>query len=148
MTLVRWRPVRGLLDIREDVDRLFDEFFFDLPAVRYSDGGFWSPRVDISETDDELIITAEVPGMEKGDLKVSVEDGVLTLKGEKKHEKELKDANCHRIERRYGTFQRSFAFPAGVEPDKVRAKYEDGVLRVTLPKAEEVEPKEIEVKVE
>lgn len=147
MTLVRWSPMRGILELQEEMDRLFSNLLFDLPPVRYYDGGVWNPRVDISETEDEFVITAEIPGAKKEDLKVTVKDNVLTLQGEKRQEKETKEADYHVVERRFGSFLRSFTLPAGIEPDKIKARYEDGILRVTLPKSEEVKPKEIKVEI-
>jgi HSP20 family protein len=110
--------------------------------------GVWSPSVDVSETKDNVVIKAEIPGMTKDDVKISIQDNVITLKGEKKQEKEEKDANYHRIERSYGSFCRSFTLPAAVKADKIKATYKDGILNVTLPKTEEVKPKEIPINVE
>jgi HSP20 family protein len=102
----------------------------------------------VSETKDNLVINTEIPGMSKDDVNVSVKDNVLTLSGEKKQEKEEKDADYHRIERSYGSFSRSFTLPTSVQPDKVKAAYKDGILRITLPKSEEVKPKQIPITVE
>ncbi len=113
--------------------------------VRFTDE--WSPTVDISETKDEVIVKAEVPGMTKEDISVFLQDNVLTLRGEKKQEKEEKDKTFHRVERSYGSFVRSFTLPTLVQADKVKAAYKVGVLQITLPKAEEVKPKEILVSV-
>jgi len=113
--------------------------------VRFTDE--WSPTVDISETKDEVIVKAEVPGMTKEDISVFLQDNVLTLRGEKKQEKEEKDKTFHRVERSYGSFVRSFTLPTLVQADKVKAAYKVGVLQITLPKAEEVKPKEILISV-
>ena len=148
MAITRWRPFRDLISIQDEMNRLFDDFF-ERPVTRPEwTGGVWCPCVDMSETKDNVIIKTEIPGMSKDDVKVSVQDNVLTLSGEKKQEKEEKDANYHRIERNHGSFSRSFTLPASVKPDKVKATYKDGVLNITLPKSEEVKPKEIPISVE
>src|SRR4029077_11323178 len=107
----------------------------------------WVPPVDIAEDEKEYTIKAELPGVNKEDVRVTVEGGVLTITGERKAEKEEKDKKCHRIERNYGTFVRSFMLPEGTASDKVSAEFEDGVLRVRLPKDESAKPKSIEVKI-
>ena len=107
----------------------------------------WAPLVDVTETKDEVIVRAEVPGMTKEDISVTLQEDVLTLRGEKKQEKRELDAAFHRLERSYGSFVRSFTLPTLVQADKAKADYKDGVLTITLPKAEEVKPKEISVSV-
>lgn len=130
---------------RSEMDRLFDSFFgggrapaaprgFE-PAAWF--GGALSPSVDVAETDGALTVTAELPGMAPGDVELSMRNGMLTLKGEKKHEAERKEGEVHISERRYGAFQRSFALPESVDADKASAKFENGVLTVTLPKKPE-----------
>ncbi|MDZ7261227.1 MAG: Hsp20/alpha crystallin family protein [candidate division KSB1 bacterium] len=147
MAIVRWRPFFSEMEsLRRDMDRLFDSFFRRYPEEEVA--ATWQPLVDIAETKDDFIVTAEVPGMSKDDVKISLTNNVLTLKGEKKEEKEIKDKNFHRVERCYGSFQRSFTLPTEVQADKVKASYKDGVLKITLPKKEEVKPKEIAVTVE
>jgi len=107
----------------------------------------WAPRVDISEDDKEWLVKADLPEMKKEDVKVTVENGVLTITGERKFEKEEKNKKFHRIERSYGNFYRSFTLPDGADPDKVSAGFKDGVLNVHLPKSEKAKPKAVEVKV-
>jgi HSP20 family protein len=109
--------------------------------------GELTPAVNIEENENEYIISAELPGVEKKDVKITFEDGALSISGEKKVENEDKKDNFHRIERRYGVFSRSFAIPSSIVIDKIDASFKDGVLRVVLPKAEEAKPKQIEVKV-
>jgi len=104
------------------------------------------PAVDIKETDDKYLIEAELPGIKKEDVHIEVKDGVLTLRGERKHEEEKSEGNYTRIERAYGQFQRSFTLPVNVEEDKISASYKDGVLAIELPKGEKAKPKQIEVK--
>jgi len=151
MTLVRWSPIRDLatelVDLQKEINRMFDRFFRGFEDEEEIRVTTWSPRVDISETDDEYIVRAEVPGVSKDDIKVTIKDNVLTISGEKKQEKEAKGENFHRIERVYGSFTRTFTLPGAVKVDKVEAKFKDGVLTIKLPKVEEAKPKEIEVKV-
>ena len=147
MDLVRWKPFRDLAAMQEEMNRLFDRFFGRFSERREFDEGMWSPFVDISETKDDLVITAEIPGMNKDDIKISINDNILCLKGEKKQDKKVEEENYHRVERSYGTFHRSFTLPATVQQDQVKATYRDGILRVTLPKAEEAKPKEIAIEV-
>jgi HSP20 family protein len=149
MSLIRWRPTRDLLSIRDEVNRLFDNFFTGLPERRRGLlEGEWAPSVDIAETDNDVVVTAELPGVKQDDVDITITDDVLTLKGEKKEEKEVKEKNYHRIERSYGSFQRSVSLPAGVQADKAKATYKDGVLHITVPKAEEAKPKQIKIDVE
>jgi HSP20 family protein len=108
----------------------------------------WSPVVDISETDSEFLIKAEIPGVDKKDVKVTVQDGVLTIQGERKREKEEKGRRFHRLERSYGAFMRTFDLPEDVDQDKLKAEFKDGMLYVHLPKTEKAMTKVIEVKVE
>jgi HSP20 family protein len=126
---------------------LFDRFFedFELPSL-FSEEMRFTPAFDVSETENELIIRGEVPGMDLKDIDINLSDGLLTITGEKKHEKENKNENYYRVERHYGTFSRTMPVPFEVEADKVDATYKDGVLKVTLPKSETAKPKKIEIK--
>jgi HSP20 family protein len=107
----------------------------------------WTPAVDIYENNDSVVVKAELPGVEKDQISVEVKDGILTMRGERKLEKEVKEESYHRIERSYGTFQRSFSLPVSVNQDKVTARFQDGVLEVKLPKKEQAKPKQIQVDV-
>ena len=107
----------------------------------------WTPAVDVAEHDDEYQVKIELPGVSKDDVKITMQDNVLTVRGEKKQEKESKSSNYHRVERAYGSFQRSFTLPTSVKHDRIEASYKDGILTIALPKAEESKPKQIEVKV-
>jgi len=147
MDLVRWRPFRDLATMQEEMNSLFDRLFDRFPERKDISEGIWSPCVDISETKDDLVITAEIPGMKKDDIKISLNDNILTLKGEKRQEKVVDEENYHRIERSYGALHRSFTLPTTVQQDRVKASYKDGVLQITLPKAEEAKPKEIAIEV-
>jgi len=130
--------------------RLLDEMLadfggaLDLPEW-YAEGRF-VPAVDIREDGDAITLTAEVPGMSKEDIEVSVDNGVLTLRGEKKEEQTREGDNYHRVERRYGRFERHIQLPQGVDTDKIEATYKDGVLRLTMPKAEAAKAKRIQIK--
>ena len=125
---------------------LFDRFFddWDMPTL-FSEGNSWVPAFDISENDKEYIVSAELPGIDMKDVEITLSEGVLSIKGEKKHEEEDKGKDYHRIERRYGSFHRSFRIPGRVKSDKVDASYKDGILKILLPKAEESETKKIKV---
>lgn len=142
--LARWEPFRDLASMRSDLDRLFESFFGRAPAIRED---FWAPTVDVMERDGNIEVKAELPGMKKEDIKVTVKDNVLSLTGERKQEKEEKEKTYHRIERFYGKFCRSIELPADVEAGKVKAIYKDGVLHVVLPKPESAKPKQIDVEV-
>ena len=126
---------------------LFDRFFEDFePPNLFSEEMTFMPAFDVSETQNELIVKGEVPGMDQKDIDINLSDGLLTIKGEKKHEKEDKNENYHCVERHYGKFSRTMRVPFEVEADKVDATYKDGVLKVTLPKSETAKPKKIEIK--
>jgi HSP20 family protein len=145
----RWDPFKEMEEISERFNRLFGR----LPARRESGRealtvADWAPTVDISEDDKEYMIKAEIPEVDKKDVKVTLQDGVLTVMGERKQEKEEKGKKFHRIERSYGTFVRSFTLPGEISEDKLKAEFKDGMLFVHLPKSEHAKPKAIEVKVE
>ncbi len=147
--LVRYRgPFQELDRMRSEMDRLWDSFFEDRPTVRTGDWmGEWLPSLDFSETKNEFVVKAEVPGMSPKDIDISMTNGVLTIHGEKKQEKEAKEENYHFVERNYGSFSRSIRLPGEVRGDKIKAACKDGVLRVTLPKSEEAKKKELKIKV-
>ena len=149
MTLVRWDPFRELEEVSDRLNRMFAR-----PAARTNGNGKetmivadWTPSVDISETEGEYQIKAEIPDVKKEDVKVTLEDGVLTIQGERKHEKEEKGKKFHRIERSYGSFVRTFSLPDVIEEEKVKAEFKDGVLNLHLPKSEKAKPRAIDVKV-
>ncbi|MEO0225587.1 MAG: Hsp20/alpha crystallin family protein [candidate division WOR-3 bacterium] len=144
--LMLWDPFREIASLREDMDRIFDSFFGRLPE-RERKEGIWLPLVDIEETADEILVRAEIPGLKKEDIKVSVVGNTLTLSGERKYEAEEKGKTFHRIERAYGKFYRNISLPAEVDNNKVKAQYKDGVLTINLPKAEQARRKEIEIDV-
>jgi HSP20 family protein len=143
MTLIRWNPYRGLAALPLDVETFFEDF-----GLGLNQDSVWSPTVDVVETKESYEVKAEVPGIKKEDIRVSLEHGVLTLKGEKKQEHETNKKNVHKIERLYGKFERSFRLPEGIKAEGIKAKYDKGVLTIDIPKAEEAKPKEIAVTVE
>ena len=147
MAIVRWTPLRELSTMQERMNKLFEEAMN--PPGRSEEGfavASWAPAVDIYETDKEIIMKAELPGMQEKDIQIKVEDNILVVAGERQMEKEVKEENYHRIERSYGSFSRSFTLPQTVDRDQIKAAYKDGVLKVTLPKKEEVKPKKVEIK--
>ncbi len=146
MAITLWRrnrPFEGLTRWVEDLDRWFDFDLFPETVERT-----WAPSVDIEEKDGTYLVKADLPGLKKEDIHVELHDGYLTLRGERKSEHEEKKENYHRIERAYGSFQRSFRVPEGITEKDIKAKYKDGVLELTIPAPKEAKPKAIEVKVE
>jgi HSP20 family protein len=147
--LVPFRPFRELESFRNEMDRLWDTFFEGKPRRRKAgEDAEWFPSLDISETKSDIVVKAELPGMDPKDVDISLSDGMLTIKGERKHEKEEKEEDYHFIERRFGTFARMVRLPKEVKRDKISASYKNGILKVTLPKSEEAKTKEIKIKVE
>jgi HSP20 family protein len=150
MAIVRWEPFRDLLSLQERMNRLFDESFRGASRATDDDwalGGSWAPAVDIYEHEGNLVLKAELPGIDPKSVDVRIENNVLTLRGERSFEKEIKRENCHRVERAYGNFSRSFTLPTVVNQEQIQADYKDGVLKVTLPKREEAKPKQIPISV-
>jgi HSP20 family protein len=144
MAIIRWEPARELASMEIDrLNRMFSEFYEETFSRA------WVPAVDIYETDrHEVVLKAELPDMRREDINVTFENGVLTLKGERKFEQEVKKENFQRIERRHGSFSRSFTLPNTVDAGKISASYKDGVLTICLPQREEAKPKQIEVRAE
>ena len=139
-------PWRGEIErLRNEMDRLYDRFFDWRPLRRFGEAGEW-PSVDVSETEKDILVKGDVPGMEAKDIHVSIDGNVLTLQGERKQEKEQKGKNFHRVERSYGSFSRSINLPAVVAQQKAKASYKRGILKVTLPKTQKGPAKKIEVK--
>lgn len=147
-SVARWDPFRELEELSERLNRVFGR-----PPVRRDNSkealtvADWIPAVDISESESEYLIKAELPGVKKEDIKVTLQEGVLTIQGERKQEKEEKGRKYHRIERSYGTFMRSFTLPDSADDSKVSAEFKDGLLSLHVPKSEKAKPKAIEVKV-
>jgi len=146
MAITLWRrrrPFEGLTRWFDDLDSWFDDDFFTETLERK-----WAPAVDIEEKDGKYLLKADLPGLKKEDIHLELHDGYLTLKGERKSEHEEKKENYHRMERTYGSFQRSFRVPEGVTEKDIKAKYHDGVLELTIPAPKEEKPKAIDVKIE
>jgi HSP20 family protein len=144
-TMERWDPFHGLGDIQSEMNRLFDSWT-GRPAPAAGDR-MWLPAVDVHETKDDFVLTFDVPGVSEKDVHISITGDLLTVKGERRFEREStgEESTYHRVERLYGKFERSVQLPTMVKTDKVKASYRDGVLTVTLPKAEEVKPREIKI---
>ena len=138
-------PWTGMTSLRKEMDRVFERFLEpiwpEMPAL-----GEWEPKLDVTETKDSVTVKAELPGVEQKDIAVSIQEGVLTIKGEKEAEKEEKDKHYHRVERSHGAFYRALRLPAPVEAGKVTATFKDGVVTITLPKAPEAKGTTIAVK--
>jgi HSP20 family protein len=141
--LIRFEPMREMITLREAMDRLFNDAF--TPSDGASDG-WQAPAVDLYQTDNEVVVKAALPGLKADDVQISITGDILSLKGEFKQENETKEKAYHLREQRYGAFERTFALPTAVVSDKAKAEFENGILNITLPKAEEVKPKMITVK--
>jgi len=141
--LVRFSPFKGMRQLRDEIDRLFDSNF---STFGENSLGGWSPNVDIHEDADRLSFTVELPGIKKDNIKVDVENNILTISGERKFESEDQSKNYHRVERSYGCFRRSFGLPATIDPDTADASYKDGLLTIEFDKRAEVKGREIEIK--
>ena len=141
--LIAWDPFREVSTMREDMERLFDSMLNRYPRERVQ--AVWAPSLDVEETNDAMIIRAELPGMKREDIKVTVAEDTVTISGELKYEAEQKDRTFHRVERAYGSFQRTIALPVSVQGDKAEASYKAGVLELRLPKAERVKAREITI---
>jgi len=143
--LIRWEPAREMMSLRDAMDRLFDDAFTRPLSIR--DG--WSsvvPAIDMFQTDDEIVVKAALPGIKSDEVQINITGEVLTLKGEVQQNQEMEEKAWHLREQRFGSFERSIALPTDVVADKAKAEFENGILTITLPKADEVKPKTITVK--
>jgi HSP20 family protein len=147
MAIVRWEPFRDMLTTQDRFNRLFNETFSRAFGDEEMPARAWTPAVDIVENDNNLVLKAELPGVDPKDVEVRVEDNTLYLKGERKFEKDVKEENYYRIERSYGSFARTFTLPGSIDSEKVDANCQDGVLTLTIPKREEAKPKTIKINV-
>lgn len=151
MDLIPWRAKGTGLDLFEDLEDFQKEMnrLFDLtmhrPGKKVNGATFWAPAIDVIDEKEQIRVKADLPGLKKDEIEVSVENDVLTIRGEKKEEKEIKEKDYIRSERYYGSFHRSFTLPSGVDAQKVNANYKDGVLEITLPKKEEAKSKQVKV---
>jgi HSP20 family protein len=152
MALTRWNPATDLttdlFDMQREMNRMFDTFF---RGGTQDEGNMfrtgWTPAIDIAEYEREYQVRVELPGVSRDNVRITMQGNILTIRGEKKQPEDLKDVNLHRSERWFGTFQRSFTLPTTVRSDRIEASYQDGILTITCPKAEEAIPKAIDVKV-
>jgi HSP20 family protein len=149
MAVVRWEPFRDLVTLQERMNRVFEESYRGRGTSEddWSLGGSWAPAVDIYEHEGNIVLTAELPGVDPKDVDIRVENNVLTLRGERKWSNDVKRESYHRVERAYGNFTRSFTLPNVVDTEKIKADYKDGMLRLVLPKKEEAKPKQISINV-
>lgn len=145
MAIVRWDPFRDFLTIQDEITKTFERFFGEGKAG--TGLAKWAPLIDVFERDNEVVVRAEVPGLEAKDVEVNIDEEGLTIQGERKFEEEVKEENFYRLERRYGSFHRFVPFPVEVKPDKAKATFKNGVLEVVVPKAEP-KKKPIRLKVE
>jgi len=149
MTLVRWKPIRDMANMQDEMNHAFASIFG--PRSGYGgteDTGSWNPDVDIVEDNDQVSVSVDLPGINKEDIQVQVEDNVLTIKGERKFAKDENQKNYHHMKRAYGSFYRTFSLPSTVAGDKIKANYKNGVLNIELPKIEDVKPKEIPISID
>jgi HSP20 family protein len=143
MALVRWDPIRELDSLQGDMNRLFDRFF----EGRAPNSGSrrWIPAMDLVETEDALVLRGDLPGMTEEDVDIEIKDNLLTVSGERKSENEEKGEGFHRVERAFGRFSRSLNLPQGIDPEKVEAKFDNGVLEVRIPKPAEAKPTRVQI---
>ncbi|EFK10223.1 Hsp20/alpha crystallin family protein [delta proteobacterium NaphS2] len=144
--LVPWSRPGDIVTLRREMDSLFDRFFDWRPFGGGTEVSVWSPALDVSETPKEVLVRAELSGMDPKEIEINLHDNVLTVRGERKQEKEDKEENYHRVERSYGSFVRSLRLPAEVESDNVDATYKDGILMIKLKKSEKIAQRKIEIK--
>jgi len=152
MALIRWDPFRDLLGLQERMNKLFDESYRGISRTGSEDdwalGGTWAPAVDIYEQGSDIVLKAELPGVDPKNVDVRLENNTLTLRGERRLDNEVKRESYHRIERSYGAFSRSFTLPSVVDQASIKAEFKEGVLRVTMPKREESKPKQIAINID
>jgi HSP20 family protein len=148
MALIRWEPARELSTIQSEMNRLFNTFF-EAPAAGNGPSALrrWVPAMDLVETDEEFVLRADLPGLSENDVKIELEDNVLTISGERKSEHEERKEGYYRVERSSGSFQRSLTLPEGVNAEAIRANFEKGVLEVRVPKPEERKPRKVAISV-
>ena len=146
-SVTRWNPIRNFASVQEDVNRVMNDVFGRRLTSDYGEAVVWQPPIDIEEQPDRYTVHVELPGMKLEDIKITLENNKLVIRGEKARTEEQKNGTYHRIERAYGTFERSFSLSHAVKSDKIEATYRDGVLEVTVPKVEEAKAREIPIKV-
>lgn len=147
MAVVKWDPFRDLISIQDRMNRLFEQTLSRSRGDEGVSATTWTPAVDIYETTDTIVMKAELPGVAREDIQIQINENTLTLKGERRFAKDVQEESYLRIERAYGSFHRSFTLPATVRQENIRALFKDGVLELTLPKAEESKPRKISIDV-
>jgi len=145
MAIIRWDPFRDMVTLREKMNRLFEDAVTHRGEERELISSAWAPAVDIYEDENQLVLSAEVPGLEEKDVEIKIEDSTLIIQGERKMQKETKEENYHRIERAYGSFYRSFSLPNYIDQEKIHAEHENGVLKITMPKKAELKPRKVKI---
>jgi HSP20 family protein len=145
MAIIRWDPFRDLVTLRDKMNRLFEETFSSRSEERDIVYSTWTPSVDIFETEHDLVISAELPGIDEKDIDIKIEDHTIIIKGERKFEKETTEENYHRIERAYGSFYRSFSLPHYIDQENIKAEYENGILKIVMLKKLESKPRTVKV---
>ncbi len=145
MAVTRWDPFRDLNLLQDRMNRLFDDAGRGWRSDEPVSTTTWSPAIDIFETEGEIVVKAELPGLDRKDITVHLENNVLTLRGDRRFAKESKEENYHRIERSYGGFSRAFSIPMSVDEQSISADYKDGILNIRLPKKEQAKPKQIRI---
>jgi HSP20 family protein len=143
MAISRWDPFRDLMSIQNELNRLFGRTY---AGGESTTSGSWVPALDVFETEDKFVVKVELPGLKPDEVDVSVEDSTLTIRGERKFYEDVSDDSFHRVERRYGAFQRSLTLPQTADAERIEAAFDRGVLTVEVPKAEQAKPKKIEIK--
>jgi len=147
MAVVKWDPFRDLISIQDRMNRLFEQTLSRSRGDEAVSATTWTPAVDIYETSDTIVMKAELPGVTREDIQIQINENTLTLKGERRFARDVQEESYLRIERAYGSFHRSFSLPASIQQEKIRALFKDGVLELTLPKAENSKPKPISIEV-
>lgn len=145
MSIIRWDPFDDLASLRESMDKLFEDFFTHRPGPRTPSVAVWQPAVEVFDTDHDIVVRAELPGIDPKDVEITVTADVLTIKGQAKQMEEERGKNYFRRELRYGAFSRSLALPGGVQGDQAKATYRNGILEIRVPKSEKAKPKTVKV---
>jgi HSP20 family protein len=146
MNLMKWNPSNELFSIQNRINKMFDEFYHPFNVSDSDHGSWkWSPKADIYEKDDSIVIKAELPGVDKNDVQVDLNDRILKIRGERKSDNEIKEENYYRKETSFGKFERAFTLPVDGESDQIKAEYKDGVLKIEIPKPEGQKPKQISI---
>ncbi len=150
MVLIRWDPFRDLMSIQEQMNQLFQDTLSRLSCHRQGEelSGSWVPPVDIYETEDSIVVVAELPGVDQANISIEAQENTLTLKGERRQTQEITRRNYHRIERGYGSFQRTFTLPHSIDQKQAKAIYKDGILEITLPKVVATKSNQVQIEVE